>query len=48
MVAVLAFIIGMPQQALVFGVVLMLVLLVVYYALREYEEKEPVKVRFFD
>lgn len=48
MVAILAFMLGMPQQALVFGVVLMLVLLVVYYALREYEEKEPVRVRFFD
>ena len=48
MVAILAFMLGMPQQALLFGVVLMLVLLLAYYALREYEEKEPVKVRFFD
>ena len=48
MAAILAFMIGMPQRALVFGVVMMLVLLLAYYALREYEEKEPVKVRFFD
>lgn len=48
MVAILAFMLGMPQEALAFGVVLMLVLLVSYYALREYEEKEPVKVRFFE
>ena len=48
MVAVMAFMVGMPQQALVFGVVLMLVLLLVYYTLREYEGKEPVRVRFFD
>ena len=48
MVAILAFMLGMPQEALVFGVVLMLCLLVAYYALREFEEKEPVKVRFFD
>ena len=48
MAAILAFMAGMPQQALAFGVVLMLGLLLVYYALREYEEKEPVKVRFFE
>lgn len=47
MVAILAFMAGMPKQALVFGVVLLLVLLVAYYALREYEEIEPVRVRFF-
>jgi APA family basic amino acid/polyamine antiporter len=48
MVAILAFIVGMPQEALVFGVVLVLSLIIVYYALREYEEKEPVKIKFFD
>lgn len=48
MVAILAFMVGMPKQALVFGVVLMLALLLTYYSLREYEEKEPVRVRFFD
>ena len=48
MLAILAFMVGMPQQALVFGVVLTLALLVVYYVLREYEGKEPVRIRFFD
>ena len=48
MAAILSFMVGMPKQALVFGVVLMLVLLVAYYALREYEEKDPVKIRFFE
>ena len=48
MVAIMAFMLGMPQQALAFGVVLMLALLIAYYALREYEEKEPVKIRVFD
>lgn len=48
MVAILAFMVGMPQEALVFGVVMVLALIILYYALREYEEKEPVKIRFFD
>lgn len=48
MVAILAFMAGMPREALVVGLVLVLSLIIVYYAMREYEEKEPVKVRFFD
>lgn len=48
MLAILAFMVGMPQEALVFGVVMVLALIIIYYALREYEEKEPVKIRFFD
>jgi APA family basic amino acid/polyamine antiporter len=48
MVAILAFMIGMPQEALVFGIVMVLALIIVYYTLREYEEKEPVKIRFFE
>jgi APA family basic amino acid/polyamine antiporter len=47
MVAILAFMVGMPQEALVFGVILIISLIIVYYALREYEEKEPVRIRFF-
>jgi basic amino acid/polyamine antiporter, APA family len=47
MAAILAFMAGMPREALVVGTVLVLVLIIVYYALGEYEEKEPVKVRFF-
>lgn len=48
MVAILAFMLGMPQEALVFGVVMVLSLIIIYYGMRELEEKEPVKVRFFD
>lgn len=48
MVAILAFMFGMPQEALVFGTVMVLVLIITYYGLREYEEKEPVIIRFFD
>ncbi len=47
MVAILAFMFGMPQEALLFGVILLLSLMIAYYFLREYKEEEPVKVRFF-
>ena len=47
MVAILAFMFGMPQEALVFGVIMVLSLIVIYYVLRELEGKEPVKIRFF-
>lgn len=47
MVAILAFMVGMPQEALVLGVVTVLVLIIVYYALREYEEEEPIRIRLF-
>jgi basic amino acid/polyamine antiporter, APA family len=46
--AILAFMIGMPRDALVVGVVLALLLIIAYYAMREFEGKEPVKIRFFD
>lgn len=48
MVAIFSFILGMPKVALDFGVVLTLALLVIYYALREYEGKDPVKIKFFE
>lgn len=48
MAAILAFMIGMPQEALVFGVVMVLSLIIVYYAMGEVEKKEPVKIRFFE
>jgi APA family basic amino acid/polyamine antiporter len=47
MVAILAFMFGMPREALLFGVILLLSLIIAYYFLREYREEEPVKVRFF-
>jgi basic amino acid/polyamine antiporter, APA family len=46
--AILAFMVGMPRDALVVGVVLALLLIIAYYAMREFEGKEPVKIRFFD
>lgn len=48
MVAILAFMFGMPSEALVVGVILLLSLIIIYYFLREYREKEPVKVKFFE
>ncbi|MGC8710550.1 MAG: APC family permease [Candidatus Micrarchaeia archaeon] len=43
----LIFILGMPKEALTIGVVLIILLLTVYYFLREATKKEPVKVRLF-
>jgi basic amino acid/polyamine antiporter, APA family len=48
MVAILAFMFGMPREALLFGVILLLSLIIAYYFLREYKEEKPVKVRFFE
>ena len=47
-IAILSFMIGMPREALVVGTILVLSLIIVYYSLREYKEKEPVKIRFFN
>ncbi|MCL5100972.1 MAG: APC family permease [Candidatus Marsarchaeota archaeon] len=46
-VGVLAFMAGMPKEALIFGVVMALVLLVAYYTLREIEHKKVIKIRLF-
>jgi APA family basic amino acid/polyamine antiporter len=46
--AILSFMIGMPREALVVGTILVLSLIIAYYSLREYKEKEPVKIKFFD
>ena len=46
--AILSFMIGMPREALVVGTILVLSLIIAYYSLREYKEKEPVKIRFFN
>ncbi len=48
MVAILAFMVGMPKEALEVGVIMVLSMIIAYYGMREYREKEPVKVRFFD
>ena len=46
-VAVMAFIIGMPKEALVIGVMIIISLIVVYYAIIEIDEKRPVKEKLF-
>ncbi|MDE1860217.1 MAG: amino acid permease [Candidatus Micrarchaeota archaeon] len=39
---------GMPQEALAIGVVLIMLLLVVYYSLREIREKKVIRIRLFE
>ena len=39
-IAIFAFFIGMPKEALVIGVILIMLLIVMYYSLREIEEEE--------
>lgn len=46
-VALLAFMYGMPQISLVIGVTLILGLIIIYYTLREIEKKRVVKLRLF-
>ncbi len=46
-IAILAFIYGMPQESLFIGIVLILVLIITYYFMREYDEKKVVKIRIF-
>ena len=38
---------GTPRGALVFGEAMVLALIIVYYALKEYEENDQAKIRFF-
>ncbi len=47
-VAVMALMIGMPKEALVLGVILIMSLIVVYYAIVEIDEKKPVKEKLFN
>ena len=46
-VAILAFMYGMPRIALMIGVVMILILIVLYYLLIELEEKKTTKIRLF-
>ena len=46
-IALLAFFIGLPSEALVFGLVVMLLLLVAYYFAREVKGKKPVRIKLF-
>ncbi len=45
--AIFLFFIGMPKESLVFGVLLLIVLFMVYYSLREAENKKPIISRLF-
>lgn len=46
-IALLAFFSGLPAEALLIGLVLILALLILYYALREVEGKKIIKIRLF-
>jgi APA family basic amino acid/polyamine antiporter len=46
-ILLLAFFAGMPNEALVVGVILLIALLVTYYFLREADEKKVVRVKLF-
>jgi basic amino acid/polyamine antiporter, APA family len=46
-IALMAFLIGLPKEALIIGMVLILSLIIVYYTLREYRDKKVVRVRLF-
>jgi APA family basic amino acid/polyamine antiporter len=46
-IGLLIFMFGMPQIALVVGVIMIIMLLVGYYFLREYRSKKVIKVRLF-
>lgn len=46
-IGILAFMAGMPYEALVFGVVLLLAFLSIYYMLREVEQKKVIRIRLF-
>lgn len=46
-ISILLFMIGMPKTALVIGVIMIISLIIIYYALREVKGKRIVKVRLF-
>jgi len=46
-IALMAFLIGLPKEALLIGVALIISLIIAYYALREYEDKKVIRVRLF-
>jgi basic amino acid/polyamine antiporter, APA family len=47
-VAMLAFLVGMPQVSLVVGVALTFSIIIVYYLVREVKDKKVIKVKLFD
>ncbi len=46
-IALLAFMYGMPNASLVVGVIMIMVMIIVYYFLREFERKRVIRVRLF-
>lgn len=46
-VLLLAFMAGMPSLSLTIGVIMIILLLSIYYVIREYDEKKIVKIRLF-
>jgi len=46
-IALMVFLIGLPKEALLIGVVLIISLIIVYYTLREYEDKKVVRIKLF-
>lgn len=47
-IVLLSFVLGLPDEALIVGIVMTIGLLMAYYFLKEVEEKAPVKVRLFE
>ena len=47
-VALMAFFIGMPREALIVGLALTVSLIMVYYSLREVRSKKVIRIRLFD
>lgn len=45
--ALLVFFAGLPEEALLLGIVLMLAIVIVYYFIREVRHKKPVKIKLF-
>ncbi len=46
-IALMAFIYGLPHEAFVINVIIVISLIVIYYALREVEDKKVIRVRLF-
>lgn len=46
-VALMAFMIGLPKEALLIGMVLIISLIIVYYFLREFEDKKVIRIKLF-
>jgi APA family basic amino acid/polyamine antiporter len=46
-IALLAFFIGLPTEALLFGIIIILLLFITYYFMREVDGKKPVRIKLF-